>query len=122
MAPTAPSWPRRGDIFWFDFNPARGSEQAGRRPAAVISRNEFNKGSGCVVLAAITSSERQLARRRTAPSCVHLPQGRPTDKESLILASQLTTASHDRLLDYVGCLDGAQMLELDRALRFCFAL
>ena len=32
----------QGDIIWMDFNPQAGHEQAGRRPALVVSRSKFN--------------------------------------------------------------------------------
>lgn len=34
--------PRRGEIWWVDFDPARGSEQAGQRPALVIQNDAGN--------------------------------------------------------------------------------
>jgi mRNA interferase MazF len=34
--------PRRGEIWYVDFNPARGSEQAGKRPALVIQNDAGN--------------------------------------------------------------------------------
>ena len=34
--------PRRGEIWYVDFSPARGSEQAGKRPALVIQNNAGN--------------------------------------------------------------------------------
>ena len=36
-------WPRRGEIWMVDFNPARGSEQAGLRPAFVIQNDAGNR-------------------------------------------------------------------------------
>lgn len=34
--------PSRGDICWLDFNPQKGTEQAKRRPALVLSADLFN--------------------------------------------------------------------------------
>lgn len=47
--------PERGDIVWADFNPARGHEQAGRRPAFVVSPFYYNQKSGLVIICPITS-------------------------------------------------------------------
>jgi mRNA interferase MazF len=33
--------PASGDLIWTDFDPAKGREQAGRRPALVVSAMEF---------------------------------------------------------------------------------
>lgn len=37
-----PYIPKQGDIVYLDFNPQTGHEQAGRRPALVVSNNDFN--------------------------------------------------------------------------------
>lgn len=116
------SRPLRGEIYWLDHNPARGSEQAGVRPAVVVSRREFNQGTPVVVVAAITSSPRALAMRRSSPVCVHLPQGQPTPEESLILGFQVMTAAQARLEGYIGTLTAPQLLQLDAALRLSFGL
>jgi mRNA interferase MazF len=47
--------PERGDIVWVDFDPAKGHEQKGNRPAVVISRKKYNLPSGLVILCPITS-------------------------------------------------------------------
>ena len=35
--------PQRGDIIWLEFNPQAGHEQAGKRPALVISPEKYNQ-------------------------------------------------------------------------------
>lgn len=35
--------PRRGDIVWLDFDPTKGHEQQGRRPALILSPEAFNR-------------------------------------------------------------------------------
>ena len=47
--------PRRGDIVWLDFNPRTGREQAGHRPAIIISPQQFNALSSLVFVCPITS-------------------------------------------------------------------
>lgn len=47
--------PHRGDVVWIDFDPQAGHEQAGRRPAIVLSDKKYNAKSGLVVLCPITS-------------------------------------------------------------------
>jgi mRNA interferase MazF len=48
--------PERGQIVWVNFNPQKGHEQAGRRPALVISPSVYNAVSNCVILCPITSN------------------------------------------------------------------
>ncbi len=47
--------PGRGDVVWIDFSPQVGHEQAGRRPALVVSPAPYNGKVGLAVLCPITS-------------------------------------------------------------------
>lgn len=47
--------PSAGDLVWLEFNPQVGHEQAGRRPALVLSRKEYNRKTGLGVFCPITS-------------------------------------------------------------------
>ena len=47
--------PERGDVVWLSFNPQAGHEQAGRRPALVLSPKEYNNKVGLSILCPITS-------------------------------------------------------------------
>ena len=50
----APYIPERGDLIWFDFEPHAGHEQAGKRPALVLSPYGYNRRSGLAILCPIT--------------------------------------------------------------------
>lgn len=50
--------PRRGDVIRLDFNPQKGHEQAGRRPAIVLSPTEYNRTVGLAVVCAITNERK----------------------------------------------------------------
>lgn len=83
---SAPGYvPDAGDLIWTDFNPTLGREQAGRRPALVISAALFNANTGLAVVCPITS------RVRPFPTSVVLPAGLPVAGEILI--------SHIRSID-----------------------
>jgi len=47
--------PDRGDIVWVSFTPQAGHEQAGRRPACVLSPATYNGKVGLAILCPITS-------------------------------------------------------------------
>lgn len=47
--------PDRGDIVWVDFDPQRGHEQAGRRPALTLSPQTYNRKAGLALMCPITS-------------------------------------------------------------------
>ena len=47
--------PQRGEAVWIDFTPQTGHEQAGRRPAVVLSPQSYNGKTGLAILCPITS-------------------------------------------------------------------
>ena len=68
---TVPSnsyYPDRGDIIWIYFNPHSGYEQAGHRPALVLSPVAYNRKTKLLFLCPITSS------RKNYPFEVVLPK------------------------------------------------
>ena len=47
--------PERGDIVWLDFDPQAGHEQAGKRPAFVLSPAAYNRKVGLALLCPVTN-------------------------------------------------------------------
>jgi mRNA interferase MazF len=60
--------PARGDAVWITFNPQAGHEQAGRRPALVVSPASYNGKVGLAVLCPITSQVKGYPFEVTIPS------------------------------------------------------
>jgi mRNA interferase MazF len=53
--------PRRGDVWLVDLDPTQGHEQAGTRPALVVSAERFNRSrAGLVVVVPLTTRERGI--------------------------------------------------------------
>jgi len=50
--------PDRGDIIYIDFNPTRGHEQRGKRPALVLSPATFNSRTGTLWACPVTKNQR----------------------------------------------------------------
>lgn len=50
--------PNQGDLIWLTFNPQAGHEQAGRRPAFVLSPASYNVKVGLAILCPITNQEK----------------------------------------------------------------
>ena len=73
--------PDRGDIVWLQFNPQAGHEQAGHRPALVISPMPYNRKVGLALFCPISS------RVKGYPFEVELPPGLPV--AGAILADQI---------------------------------
>jgi mRNA interferase MazF len=47
--------PKRGDVVWITLNPQAGHEQAGRRPAVILSPEEYNGKVGLAILCPVTN-------------------------------------------------------------------
>ncbi len=47
--------PERGELIWLTFTPQSGREQAGRRPALVVSPSAYNTKAGLALVCPITS-------------------------------------------------------------------
>ncbi len=77
----APPAPDRGDVVWLTFNPQAGHEQAGRRPAVVLSPAAYNAKVGLALLCPITTKVKGY------PFEVALPAGFPV--RGVILADQV---------------------------------
>lgn len=77
--------PHEGDLIWTDFDPRTGREQAGRRPALVLSDRAFFVATGFAIVCPITTRVRPFA------SSVLLPEGLPIEGEIL--------TSHVRSID-----------------------
>lgn len=50
--------PERGDIVWLNFNPQAGHEQAGRRPAFILSPRAYNQKTSLALCCPITSKQK----------------------------------------------------------------
>lgn len=55
FSPGSKYCPEKGDVVWLDFDPQLGHEQAGKRPAIVISPQEYNRKVGLALFFPITS-------------------------------------------------------------------
>ena len=47
--------PERGDLVWLNFSPQAGHEQAGRRPALVLSPSGYNGAAGLMLCCPLTT-------------------------------------------------------------------
>lgn len=73
--------PSRGDLIWLQFNPQAGHEQAGHRPALVISPSSYNRRVGLAICCPVTSQVKGY------PFEVLLPHGFAV--EGAILSDQI---------------------------------
>jgi mRNA interferase MazF len=73
--------PERGDAIWLNFNPQAGHEQAGRRPALVLSPQAYNRKVRLAILCPITNQAKGY------PFEVQIPLDLPVS--GVVLADQV---------------------------------
>ncbi|HJS87150.1 MAG TPA: type II toxin-antitoxin system PemK/MazF family toxin [Acetobacteraceae bacterium] len=100
--------PGAGDLIWTDFDPTKGREQSGRRPALVVSPSAFTGNTGLAVVCPITS------RVRPFPTSAVLPSGLPIAGE--ILTSHIHSIdTQARPIQYAGSAVPPGVAQLVRA-------
>jgi mRNA interferase MazF len=97
--------PQRGDIVWLTFSPQAGHEQAGRRPAVVLSPVAYNAKVGLAILCPITSHSKEY------PFEVAMPNGLPVS--GAILADQVKSLDWQaREAEFICALPSAPVSEV----------
>jgi mRNA interferase MazF len=80
--------PKSGDIIWLDFLQSVGNEQAGRRPALVLSPRAFNELTGRCIACPITRRDRAWSFQ------VAIPEGQGVS--GVVQTDQLRSASWEQ--------------------------
>jgi mRNA interferase MazF len=107
--------PLRGEIYWIDWTPHRGSEQAGHRPGLVISADAFNRQFRVCTVLAITTQVRPSQLAVVLPKYV-------TGEVCMILPWQIMTISENRLDEIITTLDQEFMVQVEQALHVIWRL
>lgn len=109
---------RRGEVWLVDFGDPTSREQAGRRPAVVISSDLLNDSrAGVVVVIPITTAYRGL------PSHVEIDRGSSgLDEVSYAKCEDVKSISDHRLVGRLGVAGDEAVFQMARALRFLLDL
>jgi mRNA interferase MazF len=103
---------KRGEIWMVNFNPGRGSEQTGVRPALIIQNDIGNQYASTTVVAAITTTIKKY------PVTVLLAQGKDGLKQSsMVNLAQILTLDKGRLIKKLGHAGDDKMKEIDEAIK-----
>lgn len=105
--------PSRGEVYYVNWSPGRGSEQSGVRPALVVQNDTGNQYSPTTIVAAIST-------RLKSPYPFHVAikaaeSGLPQD--SVVKCEQIQTIDQSRLGRLAGVLGKEKMREIDLALQ-----
>ena len=109
---------RRGDVWLVDFGEPVGREQAGTRPAVVVSADALNEGpAGVLMVIPLTSTRRGL------PSHIEIDsRSSGLDEVSYAKCEDLKSISDRRLVHRLGTVDPAAMAAIERVLRYLLDL
>ena len=110
--------PSRGEIWRVDLNPTRGHEQAGVRPALVVSVDTFNHGpADLVVVLPVTSTLRGI------PLHVEIspPEG-GVRRRSFIKCEDIRSVAKERLVDRWGAVSARTLHAVEDRMRILLNL
>ncbi len=122
---------KRGEIYWVEFDPVKGSEQGGIRPALVVQNDVGNEFSPTAIVAAIT----RTMPPRSFPFVVKItPKESGLPFPSAVNCSQIATIqqkgadsrlrppSGKKKRQPIGQLNQRKMAEVDKAIKFNLGL
>ena len=106
----------RGELYWVDLEPSRGSEANKRRPCVIVSNDASNRMSPILTVVPITSNV-----SRIYPFDIYIED--LLERPSKAQANQVRTVSKERLSGpAIAQLPPELLRELDDALRLHLAL
>ena len=107
------AWPKRGEIYLVNFDPAVGSEIQKTRPAIILQNDLGNEYSATTIVAAITAA----SGGHRYPTEVGIAHGQGgLDRDSLIVLNQLRTVDKSRLIHKLGSASKSTMQAVGAAL------
>ncbi len=112
--------PRRGELYWVDFSPGRGSEAGGRRPAVIVQCDPGNVSSAYpnTIILAVSSQGHEIPQHvRLRPSRLN-----GLKNNSFIKCEQILTIAKERLGPRIGRLTPAELQQVNEAVRRNLAL
>ena len=107
--------PRKGDVWLVNFDPTCGKEIQKKRPAVVVSRDEYNAFAWPVLVVPLTSQ----GLDEVAPVFeVLVPRGEGgTEHDSKTKATHMRTVDRGRLLERLGHVGDVTMRAVEQTIR-----
>jgi mRNA interferase MazF len=110
----------RGEIWWAELPPPRGSEPAKRRPVLVIQGDTYNRSALSTVICAALTSNLELAK--APPNFLLEKAVSGLEKTSVINFSQIFTIDKSYLLEQVSMLPKSVMEKINAGIKQIFEI
>ncbi len=110
----------RGEIWWVDWSPGRGSEQQGLRPGVIVQTDAANlnlKYPNTIIVAVSTKGKSVPFHIEVKPSSIN-----GLNKKSFIKTEQILTISKDRLIKRIGMLEKKYLKQVEEAIKLVLNL
>ena len=104
---------KRGEIYYADLSPVKGSEQGGVRPCLIIQNDVGNKFSPCTIVAIITTR----TTKAKLPTQLWLPTSCGLPRNSMVECEQIRTIDKKRLGEKCGEVDPQTMQKVNECLK-----
>lgn len=99
----------RGDVYWVDLNPTKGSEINKKRPCVIVSASPLNRARHTVIVVPLST-----AGRRRPPIVINVEC---LGKQVNAICDQLRTVDKSRLIQPAGSLTAQDLNAIDESLR-----
>jgi mRNA interferase MazF len=114
MSGKGKDFPKRGEIYWVNLDPAVGSETKKTRPALIVSNDIGNENSDGVIAAPITSKVKNIYPFEVEV----IVSGKPAK----IMVNQCRPIDKSRLTEKISSIDQTIMKAVEESLKIVFGL
>lgn len=106
---------KRGEVYYIDLSPSKGSEQGGLRPCVIIQNDMGNAHSTTTIVAPITTAIKK-------PLPTHCAIGYTKGVKGVVLCEQIRVVDKCRIKNILCTLDNDLMERIDKALMISIGL
>ena len=104
----------RGEVYWVDLDPTKGSEISKLRPCVIVSANAINRARRTVIVVPLSTSAQPRPPLVIPISCM--------DKPSVAVCDQIRTVDKTRLRKQAGKFSIKEIMDLEDSLKQILSL